>query len=301
MPSVNNTLMKKISRDKEVSENTKVSYISRLKRIYKLLEPTKTFKTLTFVHKNPRKIITTINDSDIPVNTKVALYSALLSTYSVNDKKQNGLKEYKKEFVKLSQKGKDEFKKQIKTTQQDANWTSHDDLLKILSQIEEPKDFLIFSLFSLLPPRRAIDYASMLVDETDDKKNNYFLTKDNKFDKFIFNTYKGSSVKGPQVFDRIYMENLPDGEMILTILDSWTNTNKSRFFVGKSYTPNAMSKAVKVLMKKYVNKDLTINILRHIYVTWFLDTKVGRFISDKEKVGDFMAHNLTTQELYRKK
>ena len=61
---------------------------------------------------------------------------------------------------------------------------------------------LILSLYTDTPPRRSLDYTSMLINEPDDKENNLLIFTP-KVKKFVFNKYKTSEKKGSQEIDMI--------------------------------------------------------------------------------------------------
>ena len=83
---------------------------------------------------------------------------------------------------------------------------------------------LILSLYMDTPPRRAMDYAKMLINQPDDKKSN-ILVFTPKVKQFIFNKYKTVNKSGAQVLDikspalikviSDYLEKNPNQEYLL--------------------------------------------------------------------------------------
>jgi hypothetical protein len=55
------------------------------------------------------------------------------------------------------------------------------------------QDFVILSLFTLIPPRRAMDYIEFKINNINTNKDNYI-----KGTNLVFNTYKTSTQKGQQ-------------------------------------------------------------------------------------------------------
>ena len=61
----------------------------------------------------------------------------------------------------------------------------------------------------------------------------------------------------------------------------------------------SFSSYVTKIFKKYTGKALSVNLLRHSYISWFLKKK-GLSIADKKEVSAKMAHSITTQEKYNR-
>lgn len=281
------------------------AYLGRYKRIHLMMFPEqKEIKSLTFLKKKPKSVIQKIKDNKMPENSKLALYSAILKLIGDN----NGSKYYKREFMLLAGKIKENTKKQEKNDDDDSKWLTTDELNKgrtVLYDVAKASgkdkdylDHLIYTLYSLLPPRRA-DFAEMKVDCNDNYEGNCVKTKNGIFDKFIFKHYKLSHKKGTQTFTRAQILNLPNGKEILTILDDWLNRNKGEYFLIKKYTYNSFVKKVQILFNKIHKKNTSINTLRHIYISKLLDLDPP--LKQKEEIANFMSHSTFTQQLYRKR
>jgi len=210
-----------------------------------------------------------------------------------------------------SEKVLDKSKSQEKSKKEIEVWASQKELeegeqklLKIALESDKLMDYyfhLLYSLYTVLPPRRAMDYGTMLIDPPDTTKNNSVITsgKSRKFEKFIFNDYKLSEKKGSESFDRNYIKSLPNGQTIILFLDAWLKMNLTEYFLLVPKTANNMTKRVSILMEKTLNKKININILRHIYITNFLNK--NPFLLEKELVSMFMSHSLGMEEKYRKR
>ena len=84
-----------------------------------------------------------------------------------------------------------------------ANWVNQSELDKIYKdlkgqanalfkkenhtkgELQTIQNYVILSLYTLIPPRRSLDYTEMKINNIDKKQSNYINGK-----KFIFNTYK---------------------------------------------------------------------------------------------------------------
>lgn len=304
-----------IAKNPNISKSTVISYANRIKRVWKLMYPGTEFKSKAFLTTNVRKVVKVINESTMPVSSKQSSYSAILSIYyDKTGKETMGKMAYKKQFDYWSDEKRDEYKDQVKTVQESKLWISKNDLVESLedfkkraNRTKKEKDFLDFftlSLFVTLPPRRSEDYAIMKINgNTTDKKYNYITSDDDgKFKSFIFNKYKASTSKGQQVFDREYMESLPKGDEILDLLDWWLlEHSDEEFMLLDELNTNSMTKRIKRISQRIVGKESNINIYRHMYISYYLQTPEGQWINDKEKVANFMSHSLRMQEQYRKR
>ena len=302
-------------KNDKLSERTREMYATRIRRIWKLLEPELDFKGKNFLNRRVNEVINVINNSDMADSSKAGSYSAILSTYNADSYgiANNGKKMYQREIDYWGEKNRNAAKKQEKTESEKEKWVTKEELLagrrKLHAKAMETndiydwRDFVMFSLFTLLPPRRAGDYGEMKISRNLDYKGNAVIPittlGKKKFGKFIFNDFKLANKKGKEVFDRKYISQLPKGEEILTVLDNWLNIARKGYFLLDARTPVHMSKAIARLSQKAVGKPINANVFRHMYVENFLET--APYLSEKEKVADFMSHTVAQQELYRKK
>ena len=304
-----------------LSKRTLSLYAERIKRVWKLLYPDKSFKGKTFIHRDVKKIIKAINEDEMAISSKAGLYSALLSTYNSKSVKilANGKSMYARELKKWSDIIKNSDKKQVNNKKENIRWKTSEELKegreklwnKYLSskKLKDYRDYVMFSLFTLLPPRRSLDYSEMIVSQDENKEGNLLITrfKKNKdgskrkrvFWKFIFNDFKLSKNKGSESFDRYFILNLPNGKEIINLLDDWIRKNPKKYFLLEPRNGTHMSKAMSRLSTKAVGQPVNINILRHIYISEFLDT--NPFLLEKEAVSLFMSHSIAQQEMYRKR
>lgn len=299
---------------KGISESTATSYMYRIKRAFKLAFPDGTFKNKAFINKNPGKVIKAINESEMPLNSKASTYTALLSIYPVGNpskKMNNGKTMYLKQLKKLSDEIKDNMETQVKSPKQTDRWVESEviaqkrdeyfDSIAENGTYEDHLRFFTFALFTILPPRRAIDYGVMKINPGKDWDGNEMIVKDGKFERFIYRKYKLSKKKGIQEFDREFMNNLPNGDEILFLLDNWGSQNKEGFILGGEKSANLMSKTIKAISKRILGKYVNINILRHVYISDFLSSKEGQYYKEKDAVASYMGHSTSMQEFYKKR
>jgi hypothetical protein len=141
------------------------------------------------------------------------------------------------------------------------------------------EDYLIYSLYTLVPPVRA-DYCG-LVFSKEERDDNYISTSQPVW-FFVFNRYKTSKTYG-RITNRI-----PD--RLHDILQSYESDGQIL-----PLSENALTKRVISVFKK-LGVATSITGLRHSYITNYLKQK--RSILEKEEIARQMMHSTTLQERY---
>jgi integrase len=120
------------------------------------------------------------------------------------------------------------------------------------------------------------------------------LNKRNNPTKLIFTNYKTSSTFGKQEF--------PVPRALASVLKTYIEGNGfaiNDYLFGKSPSEpyKSFSTQVSEVFKKYTSKNISVNMLRHSYITWYLKNKTLS-IADKKKVATAMGHSITMQAKY---
>jgi hypothetical protein len=166
--------------------------------------------------------------------------------------------------------------KQEKTPEQEEHWISQDALQAkfselgqdaahiykkkslSMSDLQKIQDFIILSLFHLIPPRRALDYTEFKIKNVDKTKDNWF---DERVNDFVFTKYKTAKFYGEQ--------RLPIGKDLKLIIKKWIKSNPSEYLL---FDVNG-SKLSTVKLNQRLNKifgsdkGCSINALRHSYLS----------------------------------
>jgi hypothetical protein len=189
------------------------------------------------------------------------------------------------------------------TEEQKANWITWKEIeehleslkkkyLYIFKEAKPSKDdilnlqkYVILACFTMIPPRRAMDFCKM-------KVRNYDKAEDNYYDKgtFYFRLYKTAKFTGLQI------EKVPKGlEMLLR---RWIAFHDQDYlfcdYYNKEITSSGMTKILNSIFKP---KLISVNMLRHIHIT----EKQGPLIAELEKTAEAMGHSVAQQKLYVKK
>lgn len=154
------------------------------------------------------------------------------------------------------------------------------------------QDYVIVCLFTMMPPRRCLDYCFMRNGPPVDE--NGFIVEDNK-PYFIFNKYKTVKAYGSQKF----LIN----EQLWNIIREWSQIQQQR---GSEYllsayngTPFLPSKMTRTLSRIFEVKGFGVNILRHSFVS---DTILNGmpFLSDLQQTAEMLGHSPDETVLYKK-
>ena len=163
------------------------------------------------------------------------------------------------------------------------NWTEIKELEQYVDENAEPLDYGLYHIYTDIAPRRILDYVLMRVATEDQEKG---LSKDFNWliiDKYlepvkmIINKYKSPAQKKwakELKTDGSYTTFLPP--KLIDSLDEYTVNagikpgdylfnNK-----GKPYTESQFSKLVSDMLDLFTDNKMTLNSLRHAYVSYYL-------------------------------
>jgi hypothetical protein len=164
------------------------------------------------------------------------------------------------------------YKEQTKTTKQEDNWMSEDEVKKVYEDLLQKAtamlstkavfndskfiQFLLVSFLSgaVMPPRRSQDYGEMKIRNYDPKVDNYF-----KGNKFYFNIYKTSKTYGLQTLD------VP--KPLSTLIKKWVKLNPTDYMLYSSNKQKLSSPQINRILNEAFGKNVSTNMLRHIYLS----------------------------------
>lgn len=179
----------------------------------------------------------------------------------------------------------------------------HQDLLKDTDTESHDSylNYVILSLYVLHPPVRA-DYAMMkvFIDESYIPSNfteNYCVLQTNP--RFVFQQFKTAKTIGTNI--------VPIDPQLHSILIHWMGLNHSDYLLTtyisstRSFKPiseNALVKRIISLFTRYKNKPVSINTLRHSFVSFMY--RYDQTQKDKKSNADKMMHSPSMAEKYRR-
>jgi hypothetical protein len=294
------------SNKTEYSEKTLASYKQRISIIKGLLD----YETddLIFL-KNSNTVIKELEKKYTNVNTLKSFFIAIVSILNNNDGILRVREGTVRRNVKINPRTfrayRDKmFQYRDASDNRSSNYTSSVKLVSwetIINKKEELTDHsvndrLIYYLYTLNPCLR-LDYGNVLIL----KRKPKFIGKDNflvvtkKSMTFYLNEYKTSTTYGNRVItfvpelENIIRETLKDGRKYLL-------ENK-----GRPYGDGMLSKHIKELFSKLTDHPMTLNSLRHSYLSYLFTNKefMKKTFQDKKKfVIDTMLHDLITSISY---
>jgi hypothetical protein len=133
-------------------------------------------------------------------------------------------------------------------------------------------DLVLLSLFTLLPPRRALDYAELKWDADGPDNANYFDGK-----RFKFNRYKTAGTYGSQTVD------VPPA--LQKILKAWRKKNNTDYVLVGPKGQKMSSTAVSKGLARILGKKLGVSALRSIYLTNKYGEKQKEMAADAKAMG----------------
>lgn len=301
------TQLKTKLKEKDLSDGSINLYLRNLKK----LNNNEEFNSLNFLSKT-NDIIEKIKD--LKDNTKRQYLISIVSCLKALGNKPALYKKYYKLMIDINDKIKEKPTEE-KTEAQNKNWISWDEVMKIYNdmkdnlklnktkitekQYNELLNYVLLSLYVLIPPRRNLDWQKMLIlfnGITDDKYN--YLDVKNK--QFIFNVFKTAKKDGKLILD------IPDDLMlVIDLYLKYHPLNKRSmkkepvnipFLVDYKGNPFLKVNDITRMLNKIFHKKVGASMLRHIYLTG----KYGNVLKEQEEDAKAMSHNLMTQKDYIK-
>ena len=272
----------------KISEGSKTTYISKLKKLNENKVPT----DVLFL-KNTKGILEKIELIPNP-NTRRSAIIAVVSVLKYNKKFKKEYAIYHAEMMKLNSilnktsfKSDSTKKKQTNVKMEDI-LARQKELAAVLpviknkrkipdDQLLELHDLVIVSLYTLLPPRRNVDYSEMVAAApTEDKTKNYY----NK-GQFFFNCYKTQGTYKQQVIE------LP--AELNEILKTWVKFKPkgSEYLLVKLPT-NAKylsTDMTKLLKSVFQNENIGVSVLRNVFLSSKYADVMANLKKDAEQMG----------------
>ena len=233
-------------------------------------------------------------------NTRKEKISSLTSYLKYLANYRDVYEKYSKQLEIYSGIYKAAVESNVPTTKQIERYIAYDELLKKVNKVEEPADKLLMTLYTLVPPRRLKDYNQMKVvylkNRVKKKKSataiinglpdnfNYLILgqKNDAPFKFVFKNYKAGALKV------LGIQDIPIDVNVRKIITRYLQSSKKKdddfLFtdnLGKAYSQSGFSHLVSSTFQKYTNIPLSINDLRHLYIS-FMEENNNLSIADRK-------------------
>ena len=295
--------------EKDLSPSTIKYYISNLER----LNDNKPLSNFDFL-KDKEKIMKLLDK--FKPNTKRNYLISIVALLGLDKKNNKLLDLYYDDMMAINKSQKIEEAKGEKTETQKKNWVLPEEIEEIRKKFQTNYDkfknekdisksqfamllnYIIFSLYTLIPPRRNKDYQQMYIIKNvkPDHTENY-LDVNNK--EFIFNAFKTVKSEGQQI------TNIP--EDLMSILNVYIKFHPLIYPEDKSYEvpflvnydgiPIESSPMITKILNNIFKKKVGPTMLRHIY----LSNKYGKVKEQMANDAKDMGHSVAMQKDYIKK
>jgi len=238
------------------------TYVSLLKNIMKNMN----YENVEDLDTNPEKVIEFLKEKYDNLN---GIKTRLSSLFVITNNKA-----YHTDMMTNIEKYNTETNKQEKNEKQKENWMTAEQIETIYDHMEtnikplwkkkdlsikelmKIQDFVILSLFTLIPPRRSLDYVEFKINNIDTNKDNYI-----KGNSLVFNTYKTSTQKGQQTI------KIP--KELKSLLTKYIKliSDKSDYLLFNNKIEQLSIPNFTLRLNKIFGKKVSVNMLRHIYLS----------------------------------
>jgi len=119
------------------------------------------------------------------------------------------------------------------------------------------QDYIIACLYTMIPPRRLLDYTEFKIRDIDSEKDNYMSG-----DKFVFNVYKTAK--------KYQRQEVSIPKSLRMLIQKWTSLHDHDYLLFDTKTGNKLSSPV---LNKKLNDifGVSVNLLRSIYISDKID------------------------------
>lgn len=303
----------KDKKGREVSENTIEVFKASLKRIEKVFDSKIEKLKYSFLY-NPQIFLKLLENEDYSLNTIYASIASNVKLCGLLNCNQNILNKNLKILTDLKHKRDTYTLEQMKNLKEQNNWVEYKDIINKLDSVKEDfilnssyedyRNFLLLNLMIKELPVRLGNFSDMYLKQNINinninklDKENYLIINKNSY-IFVFNKYKTVKQYGTQIH---IVEDILLDELLDIYFTKYYNKNNKYFLVDKNNN-SLNSKQIGVILKsitnKLFNKNISVDLIRHIYITNFLNKNPS--LKDKIKLANIMNHSLIQQEFYKK-
>ena len=201
---------------------------------------------------------------DIPINTRRTNLSAL---YVITENKK-----YRDAMMEDIETIKHETSNQNQSLKQKENSITQGELNKIYEKLKkrasllykskdlnvddlmEIQDYIILSLYILIPPRRVMDYTEFKIKNINRETDNYM-------DKnaFVFNQYKTAKTYGTQKVE------IP--KELKSIIIKWIKHNPTDYLLFNNQKNKLIGTTLTQRLNRIFGRNISVNAIRHSYLS----------------------------------
>lgn len=294
---------------KNLSPNTKDRYIHAIKKIHECFPGKKgLFDVLSNGLKSVQKLKASIPNNATLHTTMCGMLSVVrhvgqhveLPAHVKQQLKQIWYPAFA-EVAKILRRSRTSNKM---TPRQRANNVTWEDILSALDKIERTDALsdhhLILAMYTLMPPRRQMDYSKVIII-TDDNKTQYPSNSLDSLDAFIDLTHQKPFIQVNRFKTAKYMapwkKKLPI-RLLRIIVASLKAEPRLHLFEQQNGIPynnvNSFTQKTNRVLKQIFKKDVTVNTLRHAFATHIYQTDKSK----QPEVAYDMGHSIDMHKTY---
>jgi integrase len=256
-----------------------------------------------YYKKNSSKVLDFLKDE------KPSRRKTILSALVVLCGECDATKKYREQMMKDQETYMTEEKNQSRNETQKENWLSWNEIKHVFEELEKEvkpllskktenltdknikkiQEYILLSLYVLIPPRRALDFTNFKISDVDPKIDNFY---DLKKKEFVFNRYKTSKKHGEQ---RV---KIP--VRLQSILKKWIAINPSDMLLFSENGKELKQNQITNWLNKIFDKKISVNMLRHIYITENVLKDMPK-LTHLEDIASDMGNTVNQQMLYVKR
>lgn len=246
-----------------LSPNSVKTYVSILNNLYKKMNPKSDFAP-EFFNTHPNEVISFLHD--IKSAKRKTILSALVIYSLHHDVPVN---KYRDLMMRDGIVYKNDILKQKKTDTQSENWITQQETKDIFNRLEREtkpifkvgisstdlekvQDFMICAVYTMIPPRRLMDYTEFKLKNINEKEDNYM-----KGMTFYFNKFKTAKFGLDSFIIPIKLKNL---------IKKWMTIQDSDYLLS-SRGKKISTPQLNLRMHRIFGKKVSVNALRHSFLS----------------------------------
>jgi integrase len=252
--------------------------------------------------KKTMKVIAHIESSEGSLNTKKALYIAIVSLLKLTKGYERALKIYRQKQLEYNTKQAEIYEKQELSETEKQKFLPWAQILDARDSVEAAvdgdwktyMDYIIVCLYTYLPPAR-LDYGALRIITDPTKEimmGNFYVNSENP--EIILNEYK--------TYRRYGAQHIPIPKELGEVIAHYIELFQPEYLIhnkdGKEISDVDLNKNLTRIFEKFTGKKISVNILRHSYVSHM---RAGEMpVKQSADLAKSMMHSINMDSLYRK-
>ena len=247
--------------------------------------------------KDSQKVIDWIESSKYAINSKKAIYIAIVGTLKTIEGYDITL--YRTQMDKYNKQIVENYNDQVLSVTEAAKYLPWTEILEAVekarldvSDVWMLQEYLILCLYTMMPPVR-LDYGDMLICDSEPPKlkGNYIILSKKPY--FLFSDYKTFKTYG--------VIRTPICRELLDVIYKWLPFTDTHLLLDRSGDPLTaiqLGQLIISIFQKHCNKNVGVSILRHSYISWIRGSEMP--IKKSDALARQMHHSPKMSQQYRK-